>query len=170
MHDLAVGAVDLAARGGDEAAVQRLNRLLERMPSELEVRSGAFVTLKKNGELRGCIGYILPRKPLYRAVAENGINAATRDRRFLPLRPDELDGLEVEVSVLSPPSPIASHDEFQVGEEGIILEKGGHSAVFLPEVAVEQGWDREQTLSRLAGKAGLPEDAWKEGAALKVFR
>ena len=81
----------------------------------------------------------------------------------------ELKDLEVEVSVLTPPRPIASWEEFRVGEHGIILSKGGRRAVFLPEVAVEQGWTREETLSHLARKAGLPADAWREGASFAVF-
>jgi AmmeMemoRadiSam system protein A len=103
-------------------------------------------------------------------VAANGINAARNDHRFPPLREDELEGLEVEVSVLTPPRPIASYEEFRVGEEGVILEKDGRSAVFLPEVAVEQGWDRDETLTQLARKAGLPGDGWKTGASFQTFR
>jgi AmmeMemoRadiSam system protein A len=151
--------------------MQRLQRLLAAVPPELETPSGAFVTLKRHGELRGCIGYVLPHRPLVEAVAENGINAAIHDPRFPPLQADELSGLEVEVSVLTPPQPIASYRDFRVGEEGIILDQGGRSAVFLPEVATEQGWGREQTLNHLARKAGLPEDAWKRpDARFRTFR
>ncbi len=170
LHDLASAAVEAAAKPRDQAPMQRLQRILGQVPPELEVPSGAFVTLKKESRLRGCIGYIQPRKPLFEAVAENGINAARNDRRFQPLQADELDGLEVEVSVLTPPRPVDSYQDFQVGEEGIILEKDGRSAVFLPEVATEQGWDRDQTLTQLAHKAGLSGDAWKMGASFKTFR
>jgi AmmeMemoRadiSam system protein A len=96
-------------------------------------------------------------------------NAALRDRRFTPVNAAELPALDVEVSVLSPPRPIASPEEFTVGEHGIILERDGRRAVYLPEVAPQQGWSREQTLTHLALKAGLPPDAWREGARLSVF-
>jgi AmmeMemoRadiSam system protein B/AmmeMemoRadiSam system protein A len=143
--------------------------LASKLPKDLQRQSGAFVTLKKHGHLRGCIGYIQPTEPLYRAVIINAINAARRDPRFSPVMPSELDKLEIDISVLSPPQPIDSYEKFEVGQHGIILEKDGRRAVFLPEVAVEQGWNREQTLSHLAKKAGLPPDAWKEGAEFKVF-
>jgi MEMO1 family protein len=170
LHALASAAVEAAARDDDPGSRQRLDALRQRVPRVLERPSGAFVTLKIQGRLRGCIGYILPREPLAQAVLENGLNAARHDYRFPPLRAEELPGLELEVSVLTPPRPIASYRDFQVGEEGIILDKDGRSAVFLPEVAVEQGWDREQTLTYLALKAGLPGDAWREGASFRVFR
>jgi AmmeMemoRadiSam system protein B/AmmeMemoRadiSam system protein A len=143
--------------------------LASKLPEALQRQSGAFVTLKKHGQLRGCIGYIQPIEPLYRAVISTAIKAAHYDRRFSPVKPSELDKLEIEVSVLSKPQPIDSYDKFIVGQHGIILEKDGRGAVFLPEVAVEHGWNREQTLSRLAKKAGLPPEAWKEGAKFKVF-
>ncbi len=143
--------------------------LLAALPEAGRQPSGAFVTLKKHGELRGCIGYILPKEPLYRAVILNSINAAQQDYRFPPVQPEELKELELTVSVLSPPQAIASAADFQPGVHGIILHKEGRSAVFLPEVATEQGWNREQTLSHLARKAGLAEDAWKEGASFEVF-
>ncbi len=170
LHQIASAAVEAGAKPHERVPMQRLERLMAAVPPDLKARSGAFVTLKKEGRLRGCIGYIRPHKPLYQAVAENGINAALRDHRFSPLTPGELDGLEVEVSVLTPPQTVDSHLDFDVGEEGIILEKNGRSAVFLPEVAVEQGWDREQTLTRLSQKAGLPPDAWRQGASFKTFR
>ncbi len=170
LHAIASVAVESAAKPRDNEPMRRLQNLLDQVPPELEVPSGAFVTLKRDGRLRGCIGYIQPVKPLFEAVAANGINAARNDHRFMPLREEELPGLEVEVSVLTPPRPVDSYEDFRVGEEGIILEKDGRSAVFLPEVAVEQGWDRDETLTQLARKAGLPGDAWKQGASFKTFR
>ncbi|HHH38246.1 MAG TPA: AmmeMemoRadiSam system protein B [Sedimenticola sp.] len=169
LHRLAVMGIEQAVLGADADRERRLKRLEERLPAALKRPAGAFVTLKEEGQLRGCIGYIAPVKPLYRAVLENGYNAARRDYRFQPVNADELPALEVEVSVLTPPRPIPSWRDFRVGEQGIILEKGGRRAVFLPEVAREQGWDREQTLSHLARKAGLPADAWREGARFQVF-
>jgi len=169
LHRLAVLGVQEAVLGPSEARTEDIRKIVDGLPKQLEAPSGAFVTLKEGGQLRGCIGYIFPRKPLYEAVLENGVNAARNDPRFMPVRPDELSDLEIEVSVLSVPEPIASYDQFVVGEQGVILSKDGHQAVFLPEVATEQDWTREQTLSRLARKAGLPEDAWREGASFEVF-
>ena len=143
--------------------------MVEGLPGHLRAPSGAFVTLKRGGDLRGCIGTIEPREPLYQAVLDNGDNAARRDPRFSPVTPPELQDLVIEVSVLSPPRPIDSWEEFKVGEQGIILSKSGRRAVFLPEVATEQGWTREETLSYLARKAGLPADAWRSGASFSVF-
>jgi AmmeMemoRadiSam system protein A len=169
LHRLAVLGVELAALGRTRSREAGIRELLETFPAHLREPAGAFVTLKRNGRLRGCIGYILPRKPLVEAVLENGVNAALNDRRFRPVGPDELGDLEVEVSVLSPPRSIASVDAFRVGEQGLILRKGGRQAVFLPEVAAEQGWTREDTLSHLARKAGLPDDGWRQGASFAVF-
>ena len=169
LHRLAILAVDGAVRGPSEDNGNEVEDALNDLPRHLRDPAGAFVTLKREGRLRGCVGYILPRKPLYQAVLENGGNAAVQDRRFRPVTPEELADLEVEVSVLSPPEPIPSHEQFRVGEQGVILRKDGRQAVFLPEVASEQGWTREETLSHLARKAGLPGDAWRDGATLEVF-
>jgi AmmeMemoRadiSam system protein A len=169
LHQVAVAGVALAVAGDRPEVRDRLDRLLAQIPSSLKTPAGAFVTLRQDGRLRGCIGYILPRRPLYRAVLENGVNAAQNDHRFRPVTPEELDGLTIEVSVLTPPRPIASYLDFRVGKQGIVLSKEGRQAVFLPEVALEQGWTREQTLSNLSRKAGLPPSAWREGAFLQVF-
>lgn len=169
LHRLAVLGVEHAVLGQSAGRDAGIEEILEMIPKHLQEPSGAFVTLRRGGKLRGCIGYVLPRKPLVQAVLENGVNAASNDRRFRPVGPDELRDLEVEVSVLSPPRPIDSYDEFLVGEQGVILHKEGRQAVFLPEVAVEQGWTREDTLSNLARKAGLPEDGWREEATFDVF-
>ncbi len=128
----------------------------------LRTPRGAFVTLKKHGALRGCIGYILPREPLYVAVQENAVNAACRDSRFPRVRPEELDGIEIEISALSTPRPVASYRDIRIGVHGILLRKGGAQAVFLPQVAPEQGWGLAETLTKLSLKAGLSRDAWKD--------
>jgi len=169
LHQFALAGIRQAVQGNDATQDALLERLQKQLTPALKRLSGAFVTLQENDRLRGCIGYIQPRRPLYQAVLENGYNAARRDYRFTPLQPDELPGLEVEVSVLTPPRAIDSYRDFRVGEQGIILSKDGHRAVFLPEVAEEQGWDRQQTLDRLARKAGLAEDAWRDGAHFQVF-
>jgi AmmeMemoRadiSam system protein B/AmmeMemoRadiSam system protein A len=172
LHRLAVLGVKRAVFGKSDALDREIRQAFVGLPPELEAPTGVFVTLWRGGMLRGCVGYVLDdkeKKPLYRAVLENGVNAASRDYRFLPVGKDELGDLDVEVSVLSPPRPIASPADFQVGKEGIILQKGDHYALFLPQVAGEMGWDREETLAQLARKAGLPGDAWREGATFEVF-
>ncbi len=131
--------------------------------------SGAFVTLHKKGQLRGCIGEIFPSRPLYRAVIMQAINAGLNDRRFPQVKASELDDIDFEISVLTPPQPVASAADIVVGKHGVVLKKAGRSAVFLPQVAIEQGWDRETMLTELSQKAGLPGDAWREGASFEVF-
>jgi hypothetical protein len=131
--------------------------------------AGAFVTLHKDGELRGCIGEIEPQRELYRVIRDHALNAAFRDPRFPPLAAEELDDIRIEISVLTPPTPVSSWREIVVGRHGVVLHKAGRSAVFLPQVAPEQGWDVETMLSHLSLKAGLPKDAWREGARFEVF-
>jgi AmmeMemoRadiSam system protein A len=130
----------------------------------------AFVTLKKAGQLRGCIGDIFPSQPLYKSVLLNAINAAFRDRRFAPLQKEELADITIEISALTRPRSVPSSDRIRIGTDGIVLNKAGRSAVFLPQVAPEQGWDLSQTLTQLSLKAGLAADDWKEGAAFLVFQ
>ena len=130
----------------------------------------AFVTLKKNSQLRGCIGDIFPQRPLYKSVITNAIHACVNDRRFAPVSQDELEDIAIEISALTAPAPIASPDEIRIGIDGVVLNKNGHSAVFLPQVAPEQGWDVEQMLTQLSLKARLPADAWKQDASFLVFQ
>ncbi|HAW49370.1 TPA: hypothetical protein DCX16_00230 [bacterium] len=137
---------------------------------KLLANSGAFVTLHtKTGELRGCIGYIFPIKPLYEAVIDNTISAGTKDWRFSPVRSDELSNIKIEISVLSPPERVGSYTDIVIGRHGIVLSKGGRQAVFLPQVPPEQGWSLEETLIHLSLKAGLPHDAWKKDCNFEVF-
>lgn len=136
----------------------------------LRRHAGAFVTLHKGGDLRGCIGEILPSRAVAEAVLDQALNSAFRDPRFPPVEQEELKGLSLEISVLEPPHDIASPEEYIVGKHGIILSQRNRSAVFLPQVATEQHWDRETVLNHLAVKAGLEPDAWREpGAQLSVF-
>lgn len=131
--------------------------------------AGAFVTLHKHGDLRGCIGEIVPTRPLVEAVIDHAINAAFGDRRFDALTEMELPLCDVEISALSEPRDIGSWKEIVLGTHGIVLHKQGRSAVFLPQVAPEQGWDVPTTLAHLATKAGLSPDDWREGAKFQVF-
>lgn len=139
------------------------------LTDRLKEPAGAFVTLQEQGELRGCIGFIDPIRPLYRSVMENAVSACARDYRFPPVSDSELDRIQIEISVLTPKKEIKAPEEFLPGKQGIILKKGGRRAVFLPQVAAEQGWDREKTLQHLCLKAGLGRDDWKEGARFWVF-
>jgi len=133
-------------------------------------RQGAFVTLKKDGELRGCIGHTAEDQPLGQVVGAMALQAAFNDRRFRPLGEEELDQVEIEISLLTPLVPVGSVEEIVLGRDGVRLTKDGRGALYLPEVAVEQGWNREQMMEHLCRKAGLPADAWKSGAELAVFR
>jgi AmmeMemoRadiSam system protein B/AmmeMemoRadiSam system protein A len=141
----------------------------------LDALAGSFVTLnrlgeraKKEGRLRACMGVIEAREPLQEAVMHAAVSAA-HDPRFPKLRLSELDSLEVEVSALSPTRRVPSPSAIRVGEHGVVLSKAGRGAVYLPQVATEQGWDRATMLDHLARKAGLPEDAWRSGATFEVF-
>ena len=142
---------------------------LERYP-ELSRASGVFVTLRKQGQLRGCIGRIQTSEPLAKTVPVVALEAALRDARFAPVGADELSELRVEVSVLTPPVKLADPTEVVAGRDGVILEAEGRRGVFLPQVWEETGWTREEFLRELASqKAGLPPDAWRQ-ASLYVFQ
>jgi MEMO1 family protein len=131
---------------------------------------GVFVTLRERGELRGCIGQIGPDAPLIQLTGRMALAAATSDPRFPKVRTDEMNRILIEVSVLTEPMPVPAAAAIVLGRDGVILNKNGRSAVFLPSVATEQGWDRTQLLDNLALKAGLPQDAWRSGAQLLVFQ
>jgi AmmeMemoRadiSam system protein B/AmmeMemoRadiSam system protein A len=140
-------------------------------PSEaMKVPRAAFVTLKEHAQLRGCIGEIFPRQPLYNAVLVNAANAAFRDPRFSPITESEYSQIEIEISALTAPRPISSPNEIRLGTDGVVMNKDGHSAVFLPQVATEQGWGLEEMLKNLSLKAGLAPDAWRDGATFLVFQ
>ncbi len=135
----------------------------------LTAHRGAFVTLTTSGHLRGCIGYIEGIKPLVDAVMENGRSAAVSDPRFSPVAAEELATIEIEVSALTPLVPVAGFEEIVIGRHGVVMVKMGRRAVFLPQVAPEQGWDRDTTLTHLALKAGLDPDAWRQDSEFLVF-
>jgi AmmeMemoRadiSam system protein B/AmmeMemoRadiSam system protein A len=171
---LARAALETQLRGED-----RLGPLLATWPSSSaqERRQGVFVTLSRtdpeeirtHGPLRGCIGQAEPRYPLYYGTVQAALDAALRDDRFEPVQASELERLAVEVTVLSPRRPVASPEEIRLGIHGIVLEKDGKAALFLPQVATQQEWSLEETLGALARKAGLDTEAWKDGADLSVF-
>ncbi|PIQ88730.1 MAG: AMMECR1 domain-containing protein [Candidatus Omnitrophica bacterium CG11_big_fil_rev_8_21_14_0_20_42_13] len=140
----------------------KIKEFRENDPFLLEEK-GAFVTLRKAGELRGCIGNIIGRGPLYLTVRDMSIESAFRDPRFNPLAADELKEVDIEISVLSKPEREFNPENIIIGKHGVIVKKGFNSGVFLPQVADETGWSREEFLSCLCShKAGLPKDAWKD--------
>jgi AmmeMemoRadiSam system protein B/AmmeMemoRadiSam system protein A len=138
-------------------------------PAALEPR-GVFVTLKKRGSLRGCIGRMIPDRPLADLVGAMALQAAFEDPRFSPVTLKELPDLEIEISVLTPMKPVSGLEAIVVGRDGVLLKKGEGSAVFLPQVAPEQGWGRDEMLDHLSIKAGLPAGAWREGAQFSTFQ
>lgn len=122
--------------------------------------AGVFVTLRRSGQLRGCIGSIEPLAPLASSVTTCAVSAAMHDPRFTPVGPEELAELEIEISVLSPPIPIQP-EAITVGRHGLIIKYRDIRSVLLPQVASERAWTRERFLAEICHKAGLPEDAWK---------
>jgi hypothetical protein len=128
----------------------------------LRANGATFVTIKKHGILRGCMGNIMHVMPLSQSVIRNAINACSRDPRFHPLTPNELDDIEIEVSVLSPLEPLKDIDDIEIGKHGLYIIKDNHSGLLLPQVPVELGWDRKTFLKQVSKKAGLPQDAWRD--------
>lgn len=128
---------------------------------ELLQKTGAFVTIKSYGRLRGCIGHVEGIKPLYETIVEMAIAASTQDPRFSPVTEDELEDLQLEISVMTPLQRIDNPEEIQVGIHGILMRRGFRSGLLLPQVATEHEWDRTTFLEHTCLKAGLPRDAWK---------
>jgi len=155
LHQIARQSIEARLRGDNPPKLGNLTATLK------EPR-GAFVTLKKHGELRGCIGHIVGTKPLAETVAEMAEAAAFLDRRFSPVTAAEFPELEIEISALTPLERISDVGVIQVGTHGIVLRQGGHSGLLLPQVATEYGWDRTTFLEQTCRKAGLPRDAWKD--------
>lgn len=156
LHDL----VRLSIRSRFEPGT----RLPAPISQAMEDRCGAFVTLKRKGRLRGCIGHIVGDKPLHRTVAEMARAAAFNDPRFPPVSAGELPDLDVEISILSPLSG-CTPEEVQPGRHGLLVRRGRNSGLLLPQVAREYGWDRETFLAQTCLKAGLPRGAWQNPAA-----
>ncbi len=136
---------------------------------KLKEKRGAFVTLKVDNQLRGCIGYPLPYKPLCETITDVAISAATQDYRFQPLTFEELPEIKIEISVLSLPKPVKDIKEIEVGKHGIIISKGPSKGLLLPQVPLEWNWDLETYLSHGCLKAGLDEDEWKKGVHIEIF-
>jgi uncharacterized protein len=145
---------------------------LGRRATDLGPRAtGAFVTIKKKGELRGCLGTLECKRPLAEEVARLAASTSHEDPRFEPVRPSELADLEYEVSVLGPLEPIdpRAPDAIVIGRHGLVVEQGTRRGLLLPQVATEWNWDREQFLAHTCRKAGLPTDAWQRSALVYRF-
>jgi AmmeMemoRadiSam system protein A len=136
----------------------------------LSTPCGAFVTLREQGRLRGCIGYVTAERPLTETVHDVALSSAFEDPRFPPLRAAELERVKIEISVLSPLRKITDVNEIEVGIHGIMIRRGFHSGLLLPQVATEQGWDRDTLLVNTCYKAGLSDEAWKsKDATIEIF-
>jgi AmmeMemoRadiSam system protein A len=156
-------AIIQSVRTGGEYIEPREEKILNQ-------RNGCFVTIKQQGQLRGCIGNFQSELPLFREVARMALASATRDPRFYPMKEADLDSFTVEISVLSPLRKVDSIDEIEVGRHGIYIEKGYCRGVLLPQVATEHGWDRLTFLRQTCVKAGLPTEAWEaDDAEIYVF-
>ena len=138
------------------------------LAERLAEHRGAFTTLYARGQLRGCVGYVLPNHSVYRTVAETARAAAFEDTRFPPVTLEEAPELAVELSILSVPQPISA-DRVEVGRHGLLISLGFRRGLLLPQVATEHHWDRVSFLEQTCRKAGLPLDAWKSGALIEAF-
>ncbi len=150
------------------SALERREIPLDPPTEHLAQARGAFTSLYLRGELRGCMGYVMPISPVYRAVAETARAAAFTDSRFSRVTLAEAPDLEIELSILSPPQPIAA-DQVAIGRHGLLIGGAGNRGLLLPQVPVERGWDRITFLEQTCRKAGLPTDAWQKGATIEAF-
>ncbi len=130
--------------------------------TKLQEHLGAFVTLKIQGQLRGCIGHIIGDQPLGKTIINMAREAAFRDPRFPPLKAREFESLELEISILSPLEPVPDIEQIEPGKHGLVIRKGPHSGLLLPQVAQEMGWDRQTFLAHTCQKAGLPSDCFQD--------
>jgi hypothetical protein len=154
--DIARRSIETYLKTNKKMEVQETDPLLSR-------EMGAFVTLNEAGQLRGCIGNMVGYQPLYLTVRDMAVEAAFGDPRFSPVKFAELKNIEIEISVLSPLEKVDSADKIEMGKHGVIVKRGFNSGVFLPQVATETGWTKEEFLSHLCSqKAGLPANAWKD--------
>jgi AmmeMemoRadiSam system protein A len=153
--------LDLARFAVNEAVLHE--RLPANIPKEgiCAERCGVFVTLHVSGKLHGCIGVVEPEETLGEAIVRSATSAAKSDPRFQPLRPDELSGLNVEISLLSPLEPVGA-DAYEIGKHGLLILQGQRRGLLLPQVAIEHRLSREQFLEETCRKAGLPREAWRD--------
>ena len=157
----------LAKRAIEEYVMNKKTLEVEMKNPGLKANGAVFVTIKKHGNLRGCIGHIHPVMPLYQSVIKNAIAACSSDPRFPPMNKEELKDIDVEISVLSPLEPLKDIRQIEIGKHGLYIVKGQYRGLLLPQVATEHGWDRDTFLEQLCMKAGLPKDAWRDA---KLYR
>lgn len=157
------------ARRALEARVRRETAGPVERGGIFNAQRGAFVTIRRNGELRGCLGRITPDLALGETIADLAGSVADSDPRFDPVSVSELNDLHIEISVLTPEREVHSISEIEPGRHGLIVEQGFRRGLLLPQVATDQGWDRETFVAQTCGKALLPLDAWRHGARLYVF-
>ena len=156
-------AIDSAAESAIESAIRNPQSTILTRPG------GAFVTLHKRGELRGCIGHIEPTEPLGSVVPRCAVAASATDPRFPPITLAELDSIDIEISLLGPLEAIAGSQDVEIGRHGLVVERGWQRGLLLPQVAIEWKWDTEAFLAHTCQKAGLPRDAWRQGATVWRF-
>lgn len=159
---IARGAIDAAVRSAPGPAFEDAPILHE--------HRGVFVTLRRAGHLRGCIGRTEPGEPLSTLLPAMAVASATEDPRFSPVSPAELPGLHIEISLLTPPVPVAGPAGIEIGRHGLIVSARGRRGLLLPSVATDYGWSAEEFFGQTCIKAGLPADAWKQpGARVHAF-
>lgn len=166
--DLARGAISAATRGEASASPQIPPELPESDRQRLAEAHGIFISLHKHGELRGCVGHLALDAPLYELVTETAAAAALDDIRFPPVASEEIADLHVEISVLSAFFP-ARPEEIVPGKHGLLVRHGQQRGLLLPQVASERKWDAVRFLRETCRKAGLPSNAWKQGAIVEAF-
>ena len=150
------------------SALERREIPLEPPTKHFAEPRGAFTSLYLGGELRGCVGYVLPISSVYRAVAETARAAAFEDTRFYPVTLSEAPRLQIELSILTPPRPVAAED-VEIGKHGLLISMSDRRGLLLPQVPIERQWDRVTFLEQTCRKAGLTGDAWKRGATIEAF-
>jgi AmmeMemoRadiSam system protein A len=150
------------------SALERREISLNPPTPHLSEPRGVFTSLYLHGQLRGCVGYVLPVSPVYRAVADTARAAAFEDMRFHPVTLSEARDLDIELSILSPPQPI-SPEAVEIGRHGLLITMDGHRGLLLPQVPPEHNWDRTTFLDQTCRKAGLPPNAWQHGATIEAF-
>ncbi|MGB8060299.1 MAG: AmmeMemoRadiSam system protein A [Candidatus Sulfotelmatobacter sp.] len=150
------------------SALEQREISLKPPSTHLAEARGVFTSLYLKGNLRGCVGFVLPINSVYRAVADTARAAAFEDTRFYPVRLEEARHLEIELSILSPPQP-AKAEDIKIGRHGLLISLAGRRGLLLPQVAAEHNWDRATFLQQTCYKAGLPSDAWRTGATIEAF-
>ena len=155
LHNIALTAIK-------KRLVNKSSAIPQTTTNTLNEKRGAFVSLHKHGQLRGCIGYVHGVKPLAEAINDMAIAAAFQDPRFPTLKENELSDLYIEISVLTPMKQISDIKQIEVGKHGLMMIKNPYSGLLLPQVAIQYNWDRQTFLSETCHKAGLPADAWKD--------